>query len=665
MIALGEFSLKLSFALSVYAVMASATGIRARVGQFLVSANRAINAAFILLSISLFVMVYALITRNYELKYVAENVSNNLPVFYAATALWAGQAGSLLFWAWLLALFSAIAIAQNRTRNLRLIPYVEGTLSIILGFFTFLLVFISNPFERLGFAISDGKGLNPLLQNPGMAFHPPLLYIGYVGFSIPFAFAIAALITRRLDDQWIRSTRRWTIFSWLFLTIGILLGAKWAYVELGWGGYWGWDPVENASLMPWLTATAYLHSVMIQERKGMLKIWNVSLIFITFLLTVFGTFVTRSGLISSVHSFGRSTLGPAFLVFMLALTGAALYLILTRQQFLKSRTRLDSFLSRESSFLFNNLILLAATFAILWGTLFPMISEAVRGIKITVGPPFFNTVTIPIALALLLLTGVCPLISWRKASLNNFMRNFLVPSAFLLISLAALYAAGIHNLYSLLSFSLSVFVTVTIVTEFYRGTKARMRHHGEGLFVAFGRLVAKYRRRYAGYIVHVGMIFIFVGVTGSSAFKVEKEQLMKKGDTLQIQNYRLTFEGLNQYRTANAQVAAATLRVQKGGKDLGLITPSKHYHFLQKQTMTEVAILSSLREDLYLILGSINKDGTVLIKAFINPLVAWIWLGGYVIILGGIILLWPSRRRRAAYPAETAAVPQKAVLADR
>lgn len=655
MIEIGQVSLSIAFVLSLYSVAASVIGVKNRLGQFLESSHRAVYAALVVLSVAMALLLHALITKNFAIRYVAENVSNSLSAFYSISALWAGQAGSLLLWAWLLALFGAIVILQNRNKKQHLLPYINATLSGILFFFMFLLVFLSNPFERMGFTPAEGHGLNPLLQNPGMMFHPPTLYLGYVGFAVPFAFAIAALLTRNLDSEWIKSTRRWTLFAWLFLTLGNLFGANWAYVELGWGGYWAWDPVENASFMPWLTGTAFLHSVMIQERKSMLKIWNVSLIIITFLLTILGTFITRSGIISSVHSFGESNMGPVFLAFLAALILFSLYLIYTRQEDLRSRYKLDSFLSRESSFLFNNLILVGATFAILWGTLFPMISEAVRGVKITVGPPFFNTVNIPIGIALILLTGLCPLISWRKATANNLLRNFLIPGGVFAVTLAALLIAGVSSIYTLLSFSLSAFVLATILLEYIRGTIARVRYYGENALVAFKNLNMKYRRRYGGYIVHIGMILIFIGITGS-AFNVEKTQLLKKGERMTIKNYQLTFQGMDEFDTQSARVMNAAIKVKRDGKNMGIVTPAKHYHFLQKQNMTEVAILSSLKEDLYLILGGMDQNGSVQIKAKINPLVSWIWWGGYVLIAGTLFAMWPSRKKKTPGPAGVKAV---------
>ncbi|RMF56751.1 MAG: heme lyase CcmF/NrfE family subunit [Calditrichaeota bacterium] len=645
MIEFGEISLSLALVLSLYAVVTSFISLRNSTFEFWWSAKRAVISNFLLLSVSIGILAYSLAIKNYSLKYVAEHVSNGLPTFYAISALWAGQSGSLLLWAWLLSLFTLVVLWQNRNFQFRLIPHVITTLSAILFFFLILLVFITNPFERMAFAVTEGQGLNPLLQNPGMMFHPPTLYLGYVGFSVPFAFAIAALLNRKLDSEWIVLTRRWTLFAWLFLSIGILLGAKWAYVELGWGGYWGWDPVENASLMPWLTGTAFLHSVMIQERRGMLKIWNVSLIVITFLLTIFGTFVTRSGIISSVHSFGASSLGYVFLAFLVLLITVSVYLIFTRREELRSDYHFDSYLSRESSFLFNNLILVGSAFAILWGTLFPVISEAVRGVKITVGPPFFNSVNVPIGIVLILLTGVGPLIAWRKASTHNLVRNFLYPGIGFFLALIILWFIGIRDLYPLLSFSLISFVLTGIVMEFYRGVRARKRVE-QNIFRAFINLILKHRRRYGGYIVHIGVMLIFIGITGSSAFKAEVEKTLRNGETINLKNYQLTFLGVDYYKTANAEVLNASFRVKKDNKDLGVITPAKEYHPLQDQTMTEVAILSDYREDLYLILGGVDDDA-VYVKAHINPLVAWIWWGGYVLIIGTLIAMWPSKKREA------------------
>ncbi|MFQ6032889.1 MAG: heme lyase CcmF/NrfE family subunit, partial [Candidatus Zixiibacteriota bacterium] len=513
-------------------------------------------------------------------------------------------------------------------------------------FFILLLVFSTSPFERLSFRPQDGQGLNPMLQNPGMVIHPPTLYLGYVGFTIPFAFALAALITGRLGSQWITSTRRWTLFSWFFLTLGNLFGAQWAYVELGWGGYWAWDPVENASFMPWLVGTAYLHSVMIQERRGMLKIWNMILIFITFALTIFGTFITRSGIISSVHSFGLSNLGPLFLIFLGITLLVSFWLLLKRWNNLKSENQLDSLLSRESSFLFNNLILLGLAFAVFWGTIFPIISEAVKGVKITVGPPFFNQVSVPIALMLLLLTGLCPLVGWRRTSANSLRRNFRYPTAAAVVGGGMLFSLGIRQFYPLVSFILCIFVATSIVIEFYRGTRARQKITGARFLKALYTLMARNKRRYGGYIIHLGMVMIFVGITGSSAFKSSVQTTLKKGESVKIKNYEIKYENLSQYPTKNKLIVSATLAVFNNGKRIDTLTPAKEFYSRREQPSTEVDIRSTLKEDLYTILVSHDQDSATF-KILVNPLVKWFWIGGYVLTFGTIIAMGREKRKLA------------------
>jgi len=642
---IGYSALLIAFVAAAYSAWAAVMGARSKRTEFLESAERGAYTIFVLLTLAMAAMTYAFITRDFSVKYVANYSNRTLPTFYTIAAVWAGQDGSLLLWAWLLSLFTAIVVRQNRKKNREFLPYVLATALATAFFFLILLVFATNPFERLPIPPPDGQGLNPLLQNPGMVIHPPTLYLGYVGFTIPFAFAMAALITRRLGSEWIKTTRRWTLFSWFFLTLGNLFGAQWAYVELGWGGYWAWDPVENASLMPWLTGTAFLHSVMIQEKKGMLKVWNVALIVITFALTIFGTFITRSGIISSVHSFGVSNLGPLFLVFLGGVVVVSLWLLTTRWKDLKSENELDSLISRESSFLLNNLLLVGMAFAVFWGTIFPIISEAVRGVKITVGPPFFNQVNVPIGLALLFLTGICPLIAWRKASLKNLQHNFIFPSAAALIGLAVLFVLGARHFYALVAFTLCIFVLTTIVFEFYRGTAARVALSGVSIPRGFYDLVRKNKRRYGGYIIHLGIICIFVGITGSSAFQQESMATLKKGESMPIGKYTLTYEGLAHYPTAHKYIVAASMAVLNQGKRIGTLLPEKNF-YPNHPPSTEVAIRSTLREDLYLILAGYEEDGTATIKALINPLVSWIWIGGGVMTLGTVIVFWPDRKKR-------------------
>ncbi len=645
---IGNFALLIALVVTGYSILASIIGIRWKKTELVKSAMNATLGMSGLLTVSVAALLYAFVTNDFELAYVADYSSRNLPLAYTLSALWGGQAGSLLFWAWLLGVCMTVVVVQNRRQNISLLPYVNTVLAVIQMFFLILLSSVSSPFTRLDVVPLDGQGLNPLLQNPGMLFHPPTLLIGYVGFTIPFAFAIAALITKQLDDSWIRSTRRWTIFSWFFLGVGIFLGAKWAYVELGWGGYWAWDPVENASLMPWLTGTAYLHSVMIQERKNMLKVWNIVLIILTFLLTIFGTFITRSGIISSVHSFGRSALGPLFLAFLLLALAISLLLVIIRYSLLKSTNELDSLVSRESSFLFNNLILVGATFAVFLGTIFPIISEAVTGTKITVGPPFFNKIIVPIALALLLVTGICPLIPWRKATWLNFRRNLLTPFIIAMVGVTGLFLAGIRHGFALLTFTIAIFVTATIVLEFISGVNARRSLKSERFFTAIARLVWRNKRRYGGYIVHFGMVLIFIGITGSSAFRTSKEIHLKQGETTSLRNYSVTFETLTQFPTENKEVTAATLSLEMDGKFIGYVSPSIDiYDHGTVQNASEVAIRSTLKEDFYVILaGYDTKEITATFKLIINPLVIWIWIGGAVLTVGTLLVMLPDRRDR-------------------
>ncbi|MEW6456693.1 MAG: heme lyase CcmF/NrfE family subunit [Acidobacteriota bacterium] len=643
---IGYLSLITALIVSAYASIFSFVGKKREKEEIIVSAENAALASFILLTLSSISLIYAFINYDFKLEYVASYSSRTLPLFYRIPAFWAGQKGSLLLWVWLLSIFTAIVMIQNKKQNRQLMPYVISILMFLEFFFLSIIVFISNPFEKLSFTPPDGQGLNPLLQNPGMLFHPPALYIGYVGFAIPFAFAIAALITGKLDDIWIRTTRRWTIFSWYFLGIGNLLGAQWAYVELGWGGYWAWDPVENASFMPWLTGTAFLHSVMIQEKRDMLKIWNMILIIITFVLTIFGTFIVRSGVLSSVHTFAQSPiLGSIFLGLIVTILIFAFGLLFNRQKILKSKNELESILSRESSFLFNNLILIGAAFAILWGTIFPLISEAVRKVKITVGPPFFNRVTIPIFLVLLFITGLCPLIAWRRTTLKNLKKFFLYPTIIALTGISIIILLGIHHLYASVSFTLSIFVVTTIILEFYRGVRVRHDMKKENYLKAFFNLIERNKRRYGGYIVHLAMVLIFIGVTGS-AFKVEKEASLKKGDSIRIKEYTLKYEDFSSYPTANKYILSTTLSIWKNNKKFGFLTPEKYLYKNEEQAHTEVDILSNLKEDLYVILAGFTEDGTASFKFFIEPLIAWIWIGGIVLTIGTIIIILPDKREK-------------------
>jgi len=639
---LGNLSIALAALVSAYGLVAALLGAGLRRADLQHSARNAVYAVFLLLSVASGILLYQALTRDFGNAYVASYSSRDLGFWYTVSVWWAGQAGSLLFWAWLLAGFGAVVVWRQAGYR-ELMPYIIATVMGVSVFFTLLLAVVSSPFARLAFAPPDGQGLNPLLQNPGMFFHPPTQYLGYVGFTIPFAFAIAAMATKRLDDEWIRATRRWTLASWFFLTLGVLFGMQWAYVELGWGGYWAWDPVENASLLPWLTGTAFLHSVMIQEKRDMLKVWNLVLIVLTFGLVIFGTFLTRSGVLSSVHSFALSSMGPLFFAFIAVILIVSFTLLALRLPWLKSAGDLDSLVSRESSFLFNNLILVGAAFSVFLGTIFPMISEAVRGVKISVGAPFFNQVNVPIGLALLLVMGLCPLLAWRKASLANLSRNFLFPGALGLLTAVGLIVAGLRQPVAVTAFALSAFVTATILLDFHRGAMVR-RGHGEPYPLALGRLVLRNRRRYGGYVVHLGVILLFAGMAGS-AFSSQQEAVLRPGQTVTINQYTLRYEGISQYPTQSAMVTAATLTVFNGREPIAVMNPQRNIHRgHEEQPMTEVAIRSTMMEDLYVILAGIGDDGTANFKVIVNPLMMWMWIGGVLMSLGTVVAFWPERR---------------------
>jgi cytochrome c-type biogenesis protein CcmF len=664
---LGQFALWAAFLLGLWGAAIAFSGRWQGRPELAATVVRSVYAVLGCLVVASLALWRGLISHDFNIEYVAAYTSRNLPPYFIVSAFWAGQKGSLLFWAVVLSLFASLAQLLTPRRYAGLMPYVAGVTSAVVVFFVSVMLFGSSPFERLPFTPADGRGLNPQLQNVGMVIHPPMLYLGYISITIPFAFAIAALLSRRLDTGWIQAIRKWTLVSWLFLSIGITLGMWWAYVELGWGGYWAWDPVENASLLPWLTMTAFLHSVMIQEKRGMLKRWNLGLIVGTFLLSIFGTFITRSGVIASVHSFTQSNVGYFFLSFLVVAAVLSFTLLYTRWPQLEADVRLESMLSREAAFLFNNLLFVGIAFSVLWGTLFPILSEAVRGSKITVGPPFFNRVNVPLGLLLLGLTGVGPLIAWRKASAANLRRQFVAPLATGLLALATLLAGGIRDLYSVMALSLAAFVAGTIVQEFYRGVRARRRMHGESAPVALARLIARNRRRYGGYLVHAGMLIYFAAFTGM-AFKVQQEATLKPGESVELRSpfghvYRFTHVGISQYEALNRVVSAATVEVEKDGRKAGLLTSEKRQHVdsFKRPTFepsTEVGIRSNLQEDLYLVFaGAVDGTEQAVYRFNINPLVWWVWFGGLVLAGGGILTMWPGggplvsapRRGQAGY----------------
>jgi len=652
----GNFSIAIALTFCVFALFSLFYGARTGRRELVKSGERAVYVVFGFVTLAVVALEVLLMRSDFSIEYVANYSNRDLPFFYKAAALWGGQKGSLLFWSWILTGFAALVALRNRHHSGKLVPYTLGILSITSAFFLIMNKFGANPFEHLVmdhgdgvkrvFTAQDGRGLNPLLQHPAMVIHPPMLYLGYVGFVVPFAFCMAALITRELGAGWIRMARRWTLFAWIFLGTGILLGGRWAYVELGWGGYWAWDPVENASLMPWLTGTAFLHSVIVQERKNMLKVWNVVLIITTYLLAIFGTFLTRSGIVSSVHAFAQSSIGTYFLVFLVLIGGFALYLVLTRLEFLKSDNQLDSYASREASFLFNNLILLAACFAVFWGTLFPVFSELVTGEQVTVGAPFFNKINIPIAMFLLFLTGVGPLLAWRKTSWESMKHIFMWPTLMGVATAIGCVIFGIRSIYPVMSFSLSAFVLVTLFSEFNRGARARMRNTGENMFNALIGLTMANKRRYGGYITHLGFLMLIVGFTGQ-AFTTEGWGEVKEGDKFTIGKYDFECLSIDDVSNANFEGMSATVAVSTGGKKIAELSPEKRFYPASEQTTSEVRMHHTPLEDVYVVFANVKEQtGAVVMQVWINPLVSWVWLGGYVLVGGTIITLLPNRRER-------------------
>jgi cytochrome c-type biogenesis protein CcmF len=596
----------------------------------------AVSGAFV--ALGAFALVTALYAHDFSLEYVASYSSRSLSRPYTLSALWGGMEGSLLFWTLLLTIFSTIAIRRSRLRNAAVVDRAAAILAGIAVFFISLLVFPANPFRVLADVPSDGTGLNPLLQSPGMMIHPPLLYTGFVAFSIPFAFAMSALIERRLDEDWFTHTRRWTLFAWSALSIGIVLGGAWAYTELGWGGYWAWDPVENASFLPWLTATAYLHSVVIQEKRRMFKAWNISLILMTYLLAVFGTFLTRSGILSSIHTFTEGPIGKWFLPFLAAMLIGGIATMALRSDSLRSENKFDSLLSRESAFLANNVLFLAAAFAILWGTIYPIVAEVTSGVRLSVGPPFFNSVFIPIGLAILILTGIGPLIAWRRMDPGALGRIIRLPLGAAIALTVALGVGGVRSVGALVAFGTCAFTALAVGGEFVRGSRVYRRREGASWGRALQRTLARNRRRYGGYIVHLGVVLIVIGFAGS-AFKTERNAQLSKGESMKAGGYTLTYESLETASTPEKSIAQATLRVHKGDDDLGVLTPQRNLHTAQGQFQSEVAIRTTPIEDLYVVVTAFDPDGDASVRAFVNPLTWWIWAGAFVMLIGMSILL--------------------------
>jgi len=648
---IGYYALRLALVVAAVGSFAAVWAGISRRREWRRVAERAVLLLTFIATVAIGALFYAFVTLDFQLSYVAGHVARAMDLEYRIAGIWGGQAGSLLLWLWLLTLYSSGAILVNRRSHPGLMPWVSATLLVNCFFFLVMLNFVSNPFEKLppGEVLSDGSGLNPLLEHPAMLIHPLLLYIGMVGFVVPFAFGLAAMLSGQLGTVWMRTTRRWTLFSWFFLSVGILMGARWAYEVLGWGGYWAWDAVENASLMPWLAGTAFLHSVMVQEKRDMLKIWNLILIGLTYSLCLFGTMLTRSGLVQSVHAFAQTrAFGLLFLGYVLLTVFVFFGVLLWRREALRSTNRLESILSRESGFLLNNWIFMVILAVVLWGTMFPKISEWITGTERQIGPLWFNNLNAPLALLLLLLTGVGPLIAWRRASRANLRKQFLWPGVAAALTAGALLAWFRTEIgfFPLATWSLSCFVIGTIFQEYFRAIRARMRGGNENPLQAFGTLMRKNQRRYGGYVVHLGVVFILMGIAGA-AFNEERLENLHPGGSIEIDGYRLEYRTASPIPQKRYGGAVARIALYQDGRPLVTMTPEKRMYWLDDQPVSIPSVYSTLREDLYVVLTAVEPNGSATLKIYRNPLVNWLWIGGYTFVLGALFCMWPFQERRS------------------
>ncbi|MFN8423665.1 MAG: heme lyase CcmF/NrfE family subunit [Anaerolineae bacterium] len=636
----------------VYAAVASALGAGRGVPALVSSGRRALLVGTALITVAVAVLEISLYRHDFTIAYVWKTSSVTTPPLYLMTALWGGQEGSLLFWSWLLSGYLAIALLRPWRADVGLMPWFAAIGAAILAFFLALVALVANPFARLDVVPADGSGLNALLQHPGMAFHPPMLYLGLTGLTIPYAFAMAALITGRLDAAWLTASRRWLLVAWLCLSIGLGLGGRWAYDVLGWGGYWGWDPVENAALMPWLASTAFLHSIMAEERRGLFRTWNAALVVLTFCLVIIGTFLTRAGIVSSVHAFAQSDIGPYFLAFTTAVVVASLALLWWRLPLLRTTVRVESIVSREAAFLGNNLLFIGALFAVFWGTTFPIISEWATGQKLTIGPSYFNRLVLPLLGAAVLLMGVGPAVAWRRGDARAVGRTLGRPAFLALALVASLAVAGVRQPTALAGFAVAAFAGGATVVEIARGVRAR-RRLGEGWATAFARLVARQRRRYGGYIVHLGVVLLAVGVTGN-VYKADAETALRKGESIVVGDYALRFEGFAQSTEPDRQIDRARFTVLRGGRVVGEVDPSRQiFRNREDQPMTIPSILHRPLADVYALLGGFDDaSGVVTVKVHVNPLVGCVWIGLIVLVLGTLTAAWPDGREQRVLDAE-------------
>jgi cytochrome c-type biogenesis protein CcmF len=651
---LGAGSLIIALGAAIFGAFALLLGARQKRTDLLRSGELALYAMWGLVTVATLSMVYALVAHDFSVKYVAMVGSRATPIFYTVISLWGALEGSILFWIFVLASLSALVVYQNRGREGLLVPYAGGVLMLVSTFFLILLVGPANPFGLVSPVPPDGPGPNPLLQNhPLMAVHPPLLYLGYVGMTVPFAFGVGAVLSGDIDnDSWIRLTRRWTLLAWMFLSAAIVAGMWWSYEVLGWGGYWAWDPVENASFIPWLTATAFLHSVMVQERRGLLKLWNLNLIVATFALTILGTFLTRSGVLSSVHAFSEGPIGKYFLVFIALVLISSFALVAGNSERLRPTGSLDNAVSRESVFLLNNLFLTAFTITVLVGTLFPLVAEAIRGVKVSVGEPFYNRMTLPMCAALLFLMGVGPALPWRVASPEVLRRQLVPPAIAAVVGLVVSLVVGVRSPYALAVFAFGSFALIANVREFIDGIVARRRAHGEVPPMALARLVGGNRRRYGGYIAHIGILTVTLGIGASATFRTEREATLRKGESMQIGPFTLRLDEVYSREEPQRAVLAAGVTILRGGKEVGRMEPRMNFYPTSDQPVPTPAVRSRPGGDLYLNLQAFAQDGSnATIRAIQEPLVPWIWAGGMIVVLGAVVSLGGARRELATAPS--------------
>ena len=645
-IELGHFSVVIALVLSACGMVSSVLALKTRQMDWVRVGRMAITLIFLLLSIGMASLIYSFLVRDFSVHYVATTSNSQLPLFYTIAAVWGGHEGSLLLWVFILSAFSTIAVWLHWRTQPAIMPYLIGMECLVIMGFLLLIVFLSSPFDRLIPAPAEGKDLNPLLQDPAMVLHPPLLYMGYVGFSIPFSFAMAALLSGRLGEEWIKVTQRWTIFAWLCLTIGILMGGYWAYYELGWGGYWGWDPVENASFMPWLVGTAFLHSVMVQEKRKMFKVWNLFLIILTFSLSLIGTFLVRSGVLTSVHTFATDPeRGLYILIFVTTVIGLAFGALLMRANKLKSQIDMDSMVSRESMFLFNNLFFLVAAATVFLGTLYPLMIETWKGDKVTVGPPYYNTVFMPIALGLLFLMGVGPYIPWRKASPSSLKKHFLVPLTVGFVSTLILFVLGIHSLFALAGAFVVGFAGTAIVIDFGKISSLYARRESVSLLKGSLSAFTSNQRRYAGLLTHVGVLVLVIGIIASTVYQTEKVVSLRVGDEFVLHDYRVKLERIHDVRGKNWKAQEGVFTVYEGDTLVTTLRPQKRVYDASQTSTTESAIYAKNMGHIFLTMPDVSPDGVAVARGVLNPLILWVWGGGGIMGLGVLLNIFRPKKK--------------------